>query len=169
MKTALLVIDVQNLLVESKPHAIDACMALWKATIATCRKEGLEIIYVRHNDDEFVTGTAGWEIAEAIAPQTGDKVFDKHFNSAFKDTNLQAYLDGKGIGRLILVGMSTNYCIDTTVKVAFELGYEVAVVEHGTTTFADPDIPADVLIDYHETIWDGRFAQVDDLETILRG
>lgn len=65
--------------------------------------------------------------------------------------------------------MATNYCIDATVKVAFEWGYEVAVVEHGTTTFATPDIAANILIDYHEKIWANRFAQVDDLETILKG
>lgn len=169
MKTVLLVIDIQNLLVDSEPYAIEERVSLWQETIAACRQKGLEVIYVRHNDEEFIPQTQGWEISSLVAPSEQEKIFDNHYNSAFKDTGLHAYLQQEGVGRLILIGMSTNYCIDATVKVAFELGYEVAVVEHGTTTFADPDIATDILIDYHEIIWDQCFAQVDDLETILKG
>ncbi len=65
------------------------------------------------------------------------------------------------------MGMLTNYCIDTTMRVAFELGYEVSVIEHGSTTFDDEDIPVSLLIDYHEALWDGRFALVEQLDVIL--
>ena len=45
------------------------------------------------------------------------------YNSAFKNTNLDAYLKSQGIQDLIIVGMQSEYCIDTSIKVAFELGY----------------------------------------------
>ena len=169
MKTALLAIDIQNLLVEEKPYGIEERLALWQDSLAQARHAGIEVIYVRHNDEEFVTGSSGWEIHPAVAPLVGEKIFDKRYNSAFKDTDLQAYLEEQGIERLIIMGMSTNFCIDTTIKVAFELGYTLAVVEDGTTTPYTADLPAKELIDQYETIWSWSFAQVDTLENILRG
>ena len=168
MGIALLVIDIQTALIEAKPYAVDNCLFVWQKTITTCREKNIEVIYVRHNDDELLTGSHGWEIYGAIAPEDGEKIFDKHYNSAFKGTHLQAYLDSQAIERLIIIGMATNYCIDTTIKVAFELGYNVTVIKGGTTTFDDMKITAEQLVDYYENIWNGRFAQVVELENMLK-
>ncbi|HEL1768679.1 TPA: cysteine hydrolase [Streptococcus suis] len=169
MKSALLVIDIQNLLVEENPYAIEERLALWQDSITKARQAGIEIIYVRQNDEEFATGSHGWDIHPAVAPLVDEKIVDKRYSSAFKDTNLQAYLDEQGIERLIVMGMSTNFCIDTTIKVAFELGYTVAVIKDGTTTPYTADLPANDLIGQYETIWSWSFAQVDTLENIIRG
>ncbi|HEL1601360.1 TPA: cysteine hydrolase family protein [Streptococcus suis] len=169
MKSALLVIDIQNLLVEEKPYAIEERLALWQDSVTKARQAGIEIIYVRQNDEEFATGSHGWGVHPAVAPLVGEKIVDKRYSSAFKDTNLQAYLDEQGIERLIVMGMSTNFCIDTTIKVAFELGYTVAVIKDGTTTPYTADLPAKELIGQYETIWSWSFAQVDSLENIIRG
>ena len=77
-------------------------------------------------------------------------------------------LDSQAIERLIIIGMATNYCIDTTVKVAFEFGYDLAVIKNGTTTFAEREITVEQLIQHYESTWNGRFAQVADLEEILK-
>ncbi|HFH9946386.1 TPA: cysteine hydrolase family protein [Streptococcus suis] len=169
MKSVLLVIDIQNLLVEEKPYAIEERLALWQDSVTKARQAGIEIIYVRQNDEEFATGSHGWGVHPAVAPLVGEKIIDKRYSSAFKDTNLQAYLDEQGIERLIVMGMSTNFCIDTTIKVAFELGYTVAVIKDGTTTPYTADLPAKELIGQYETIWSWSFAQVDTLENIIRG
>ena len=168
MKTALLVIDIQTALIEAKPYAVDNCLSVWQTAISICREKQVEVIYVCHNDDDLLTGSHGWEIYEAIAPEAGEKIFDKHYNSAFKETHLQTYLDSQSIDRLIIIGMATNYCIDTTVKVAFEFGYNLVVIKNGTTTFAEREITAEQLIQHYESTWDGRFAQVADLEEILK-
>ncbi|MGQ7409121.1 cysteine hydrolase family protein [Streptococcus suis] len=169
MKSALLVIDIQNLLVKEKPYAIEERLALWQDSITKARQAGLEVIHVRHHDQELVKGTADWEIHSIVAPLASEKIFDKTFNSAFKETELHAYLQEKGIERLVVMGMSTNFCIDTTIKVAFELGYTVAVIKDGTTTPYTADLPAKELIGQYETIWSWSFAQVDRLENIIRG
>ena len=130
--------------------------------------ENIEVIYVRHNDDELLTGSRDWELYEAIAPEDDEKIFDKHYNSVFKGTHLQAYLDSQAIERLIIIGMATNYCIDTIIKVAFELGYNVTVIKGGTAIFDDMKITAEQLVDYYENIWNGRFAQVVELENMLK-
>ncbi|HEL1584733.1 TPA: cysteine hydrolase [Streptococcus suis] len=169
MKSALLVIDIQNLLVKEKPYAIEERLALWQDSLAQARQAGLEVIHVRHHDQELVKGTADWEIHSIVAPLASEKIFDKTFNSAFKETGLHAYLQEKGIEQLIIMGMATNFCIDTTIKVAFELGYKVAVIQDGTTTGFTGNLSPKDLIDQYQMIWDGRFAQVDTLENILRG
>ncbi|MGT2959841.1 cysteine hydrolase family protein [Streptococcus caballi] len=168
MKRALLVIDIQTLLVEAKPFVIAECLKVWQEAITGCREKGIEVIYIRHNDEELITGSRGWAIDKAVAPQAGEKIFDKHYNSAFKETGLQAYLDSQEIEHVIMMGMATNYCVDTTVKVAFELGYHVSVIENATTTFDEEDMAADQLVKHYKSIWNGRFAQVADLETILK-
>ncbi|HEL2592781.1 TPA: cysteine hydrolase [Streptococcus suis] len=169
MKSALLVIDIQNLLVEEKPYAIEERLALWQDSITKARQAGIEIIYVRHHDQELVKGTTDWEIHSIVAPLASEKIFDKTFNSAFKETNLHEYLQEKGIEQLIIMGMATNFCIDTTIKVAFELGYKVAVIQDGTTTSYSGKLDAKDLIDHYQNIWSWNFAQVDKLENIIRG
>ncbi|HFI0057185.1 TPA: cysteine hydrolase family protein [Streptococcus suis] len=169
MKSVLLVIDIQNLLVEEKPYAIEERLALWQDSVTKARQAGLEIIYVRHHDQELVKGTADWEIHSTVAPLASEKIFDKTFNSAFKETGLHAYLQEKGIVQLIIMGMATNFCIDTTIKVAYELGYKVAVLQDGTTTGYSGKMDAKDLIDHYQNIWSWNFAQVDRLENIIRG
>ncbi|AZR97932.1 amidase [Streptococcus suis] len=169
MKSALLVIDIQNLLVEEKPYAIEERLALWQDSITKARQAGLEVIHVRHHDQELVKGTADWEIHSTVAPLASEKIFDKTFNSAFKETGLHTYLQETGIEQLIIMGMATNFCIDTTIKVAFELGYKVVVIQDGTTTGYSGKLDAKDLIDHYQNIWSWNFAQVDKLENIIRG
>lgn len=168
MKTALLVVDIQTALIEAKTCAVETCLSVWQKVIATCRKKNIEIIYIRHNDDELLTGSYGWEIYRDIAPEAGEKIFDKHYNSAFKETKLQAYLKSQDIGHLIVIGMATDYCIDTTIKVAFELGYQVTVPKYGTTTFDSKLLTAEQLQVHYENIWHNRFAKVKTIEELLK-
>ncbi|HFI0501452.1 TPA: cysteine hydrolase family protein [Streptococcus suis] len=169
MKSALLVIDIQNLVVEGKPFAIEERLQLWQDSLALVRQSGIEVIYIRHHDQELVKGTADWEIHSTVAPLASEKIFDKTFNSAFKETGLHAYLQEKGIEQLIIMGMATNFCVDTTIKVAFELGYKVAVIQDGTTTGYTGKLDTKDLIDHYQNIWSWNFAQVDTLENIIRG
>ncbi|WP_099877179.1 cysteine hydrolase family protein [Streptococcus suis] len=169
MKSALLVIDIQNLLVEEKPYAIEERLALWQDSLAQARQAGLVVIHVRHHHQELVKGTADWEIHSTVAPLASEKIFDKTFNSAFKETGLHAHLQETGIEQLIIMGMATNFCIDTTVKVAFEYGYQLAIIKDGTTTGYSGKLDAKDLIDHYQNIWSWNFAQVDRLENIIRG
>lgn len=169
MKSALLVIDIQNLVVEGKPFAIEERLQLWQDSLALVRQTGIEVIYIRHHDQELVKGTADWEIHSSVAPLASEKIFDKTFNSAFKETSLHEYLQEQGIEQLIIMGMATNLCVDTTVKVAFEYGYQLAIIKDGTTTGFTGNLSPKNLIDQYQMIWDGRFAQVDTLENIIRG
>ncbi|ATZ02875.1 cysteine hydrolase family protein [Streptococcus suis] len=169
MKSALLVIDIQNMPVAEQPYAIAERLTLWHDSLVQARQAGLEVIHVRHHDQELVKGTADWEIHSIVAPLASEKIFDKTFNSAFKETGLHAYLQETGIEQLVIMGMATNFCIDTTVKVAFEYGYQLAIIKDGTTTGYSGKLDAKDLIDHYQNIWSWNFAQVDTLENIIRG
>ena len=168
MKTALLVVDIQNDLIESVPYQMQECLSIWQQLITSCREKGVEVIYVRHHDEELFFGSHGWEIYEAIAPEVDEKIFDKHYNSAFKETHLQTYLASQAFSHLVIIGMATDYCIDTTVKVAFELGYQVTIPKNGTTTFDSDFLTAKQLQKHYEAIWHNRFAKVKTIEEILK-
>lgn len=82
---------------EGKPYGIENRLRLWQDSLAQARQAGIEVIHVRHHDQELVKGIADWEIHSTVAPLASEKVFDKTFNSAFKETGLHAYLQEKGI------------------------------------------------------------------------
>lgn len=167
MVTALLVVDVQNGLMAEQPYQVSLFLETVAQTIKQARTRQIEVIYVRHHDDDLPMGSREWKIHDSVAPQANELIIDKAYNSAFKETGLRAYLESKGVERLIIVGMATDYCIDTTIKVAFELGYEVFVPKSGTTKIDDGLISADLLVPYYEELWHNRFAQVLPLERLF--
>ena len=83
----------------------------------------------------------------------------------FKETGLKEYLDQQGIQQLVLCGMQTEYCVDTSVKVGFEYGYKLVIPEGAVTTFDGEDIPAETLNEFYENIWAERFADVLDYKS----
>ncbi|MDK2966455.1 MAG: hypothetical protein PWP53_2067 [Lacrimispora sp.] len=80
-------------------------------------------------------GSLGWTIYKDIAPLPDEKIFEKQYNSAFRKTGLHEYLQEKGIKKIILCEIQTEYCLDVTCKVAFEYEYEVTIPQSTTTTF----------------------------------
>ena len=171
MKTALLVIDVQQAMIDERPARMDEFMLNLKLLIDTAHKSCTEVVYVRHDGGEgdlLEYGTSGWQLEKSLVPRTEERVFDKRFGSAFRKTGLNEYLLERGITRLVVCGMQTEYCIDTSVKVAFELGYEVFIPAGATTTYANPFLSGDKLISYYEhMIWNAPLATVVDMEAAL--
>lgn len=169
-RTVLLIVDVQKALIQDGPHHKDAFLADLQQLLIAARESGIETVYIQHDGgkgDELEAGTEGFAVASEVSPRSGEKVIVKTRNSAFLDTPLQEYLDGKNIDTLILCGMQTEYCIDATCKSALERGYTVIVPKGCTTTFDNPLISAETVCRfYEEGIWDGRFAAVLPAETV---
>ena len=135
---ALIVIDVQQALVDGHPSKEDSFLVAVGAMIDACRRAGVPVLYVCHDGgagDELERGTDGWRVHCAVAPQAGEIVVDKRFNSAFRQTGLHETLQSLGAKRIVMCGMQTEFCFDVSVKVAFELGYDVTVPREAVTTF----------------------------------
>jgi nicotinamidase-related amidase len=170
-KMVLLVVDVQNAIVMEHPYEEEKVLGNIQALIAQARKNQIEVIYVRHDDGvgtEFEVGSDTWQIHETVEPQSGEKIVDKQFNSAFHKTDLQMYLSEAGVDTIMLVGMQTEYCIDATLRSAFDLNYKVLIPEQTNTSFDNPYMQAQQLIAYYNSfIWNGRYAKIVPMEEAL--
>lgn len=166
-KTALMVIDVQEFLIGLNPYHAQDYLNQLETFIHQTREAGIEVIYVRHNDGNMKNGTPEWQVHHQIAPQNDEKIIDKTFASSFKDTDLKNYLDQQGIEQLLITGMQTEYCVDTTLRVAFEHGYKIIVPEGLTNTFDTETISAPTIRKHYETVWGNAFAQVVPVEAVL--
>lgn len=166
MKTAFIIIDVQNILVET---GFETEKLLEKITYLQdqARSKNIEIIYVQHIENPEAQTSEDWQLSPLLKRLANEKIFQKKYNSIFKETGLKEYLDQQGIEQLVLCGMQTEYCVDTSVKVAFEYGYQLVIPEGAVTTFDGDDIPAETLNEFYENIWEERFADVLDYKTIF--
>ncbi|MGD9508542.1 MAG: cysteine hydrolase family protein [Geminicoccaceae bacterium] len=174
MATALLVIDLQRGMFtqEQAPHDGEAVLARVADLLGRTRRAGVPVLHVRHDGgegDPLQRGTAGWEIHPAVAPRGNEPVIDKDRCSAFDRTDLQARLSAHGIDRLVVAGMQTEFCIDTNCRAAHALGYSVALVSDGHTTFDTPSLTAAQVVEHHTRIlnWGGFVEPVASAEVRL--
>ncbi len=170
MAQALIVIDIQEGLVKENPVDTKNFIINTKAIIQHFRDQNIEVIFMRHSEDEglLAMGSDNWQVYHELKPQENEKIFNKYYNSIFKDTELKEYLNRKNITDLTFVGMQVEFCIDTSVKVGFEYGYKITIVEDAISTFDNEHLPADKILSfYKEKIWRNRFAQLKTTKEIL--
>ena len=170
MAQALIVIDIQEGLVKENPFDTKNFIINTKAIIQHFRDQNIEVIFIRHSEDEglLAMGSDNWQVYHELKPQENEKIFNKYYNSIFKDTKLKEYLNRKNITDLTFVGMQVEFCIDTSVKVGFEYGYKITIVEDAISTFDNIHLSADQILSfYREKIWRNRFAQLRTTTEIL--
>ena len=170
MAQALIVIDIQEGLVNESPYDAKNLIANTKAIIQHFRDQNTEVVFIRHSENEglLATGSNNWQVYHELKPQENEKIFNKYYNSIFKDSELKKYLDSKSITDLTFVGMQVEFCIDTSVKVGFEYGYKITIVEDAISTFDNIHLSADQILSfYKEKIWRNRFAQLKTTKEIL--
>ena len=101
MKTAFIIIDVQNILVET---GFETGKLLEKIAYLQdqARKQQVEIIYIQHIETPEALTSEDWQLSPLLKRQADEKVFQKRYNSIFKETGLKEYLDQQGIEQLVL-------------------------------------------------------------------
>jgi nicotinamidase-related amidase len=164
-ETALLVIDVQLCNFEESSPVFRGGDLLSKigALISKARAVGMPVVYVQHCGPEGAIdqpGTPGWEIYPAIAPVEGDAVIQKRHPDAFQDTSLQRELESRGVERLIITGIQTEYCIDTTCRRGYSLNYDVVLVKDAHSTWHTDLLTAPQIISHHNAVLGGWFAKL---------
>ncbi|WP_072923559.1 cysteine hydrolase family protein [Chryseobacterium sp. OV279] len=139
---ALLIIDIQNdyfpggkmELAGAEPAANNA-----KKALEYFRKNNLPVIHIKHiavneGAEFFLPDTSGAEIHSSVSPKNDEKIIIKHFPNSFRGTDLLEYLQKKRIKHLVITGMMTDVCVDSTVRAAFDLGFKNTVIENATAT-----------------------------------
>ena len=144
---ALLIIDMQvgNFSEANPVYKGNELLTKIKRLVTKGRSSQIPIIFVQNNGgsgdpDEY--GTSGWEIHPSIAPVEGEVVVQKTTPDSFHKTNLHQELESRGIKKLIIAGLQTEYCVDTTCRRAFTLDYEVILVSDAHSTWDSPLLSA---------------------------
>ena len=167
----LIVIDMQKALMDDALYDRDGLLKNVSALIGAARENGVEVIYIKHDAGEgsgFSVGDEGFEIAGEVAPQEGEKVFVKTASSSFLTKEFAEYLEKAGDNDLMIVGLQTNFCIDATVKSAFERGYYVMLPEGTNSTFDNPYMSGKTTYEYYmNEVWPGLFADCISMEDAL--
>ena len=152
--TALLVIDMQTALMDGAWEG-EQLVARLKTLIANARTAGTPVVYMQHENEAYPPMRAGadtWQVYPPIAPEPGDIVLRKRASDSFYQTELDAELRARDIAHLVVTGMQTEYCVDTTVRAASSHGYDVTLVADGHTTSANESLTAAQTIAYHNTV-----------------
>lgn len=153
MKTALLVIDVQQGLCEGEgaAHASDDVIARINQVAAKARAVGAPVVFVQHESRKgyLEHGTREWQLAEGLLAEAGDLRVRKTTPDSFLNTDLQDLLKARGVETLIVCGMHTEFCVDTTTRRALALGYPVTLVADAHTSAGNEVLSAPQVIAHH--------------------
>lgn len=160
-ETALLVIDMQVGIV-ANAHDKEGVVARIADLIAEARAARTPVVFVQHEEDwpSMHRGESGWEFIPALTPEPGELVINKRACDAFYDTPLREELAARGVKKLVVTGMMTDACIDTTCRRASSEGFAVTLVADGHTTEDTDDQPAARTIAHHNRIL-AQMAQPD--------
>lgn len=131
--SALLVIDVQNGVVENA-YQRDDVIARINALVERARAERVPVIWVQHHDDDLEMGSESWQYVPELVRTDEEPLVHKRYGDAFEDTELEALLAARGVGRVIVSGAQTDACIRSTLHGAFVRGYDATLVSDAHTT-----------------------------------
>lgn len=167
MTTALIIIDLQNAILAdmAQPErqrdidaALDATVARVADVQARARKAGIFIVVVQHDDvadHRLQAGTEGHRLRREILPENGEITVHKTACDAFYRTGLHDILAAQGVDHLVIGGCMTQFCIDTTVRRAVSLGYDVTLLSDGHTTADMGALTFEQVIAHHNAILGG--------------
>jgi nicotinamidase-related amidase len=142
-QTALIVVDVQRAFDEweaagkrrNNPQAVARIVDL----LSAFRSRGAPIFHIRHEGtrpkSSFLPGGTGYPVKDEAREMTGEAVIVKRVNSAFIGTDLEARLRASGVKTLVICGATTNHCVETTTRMAGNLGFDACLVRDATWTF----------------------------------
>ncbi|HVG23202.1 MAG TPA: isochorismatase family protein [Thermoanaerobaculia bacterium] len=172
MKNALLVIDIQDSFkinpvrwaARSNPRFEENVTRL----IATFREAGEPIVFVLHTDPDpgFRRADPELRLMSFLDRREGDPLLVKTTRNAFTSTDLESRLDAMGVERVVVCGISTEQCCETTTRVAADLGYEVDFVTEATLTFPIAGMTTEALIERTEAVLRGRFARIVSVDEV---
>lgn len=89
-------------------------------------------------DNLCIAGSEGAEFVDSLAPRPGELVIRKHRYSAFSGTELDMLLRARGIRSLVIGGVSTNACVESTLRAGFELDYYICVSPDAVGSWSKP-------------------------------
>jgi nicotinamidase-related amidase len=179
MKWALVLIDIQNDYFPGGMHELfqpERAAGQAAKILERFRAEGLPVFHIQHISIRegagfFLPGTGGAGIHPLVAPGEGEPVVVKHAPNAFLNTGLAERLREQGVEGLVVSGMMSHMCVDTSVRAAKDLGFSIALAEDACATrdllWNETRIPAATVHHAFMAALNGTFARVVRAEDIL--
>jgi nicotinamidase-related amidase len=171
-KPALIIIDMQVGILEDTNYPIFQSQKLIdniNHLIEKARRNSALIIFVRHTE---ATGSPleihqlGWQISPYLHQQSSDLIIDKYAPDSFYKTSLRDVLDQHNVDSLIITGVQSEYCIDTTCRSAFALGYGTILIEDGHSTCDSNILLAEQIIRHHNQVLGNWFVTLMTHDTV---
>ena len=162
----LLVVDTQKGCFDERLYSFERVRKNIKQLITIARENNVEVVYVQHDDGP---GT-DLDKATDFAPRKDERRFEKNVNSAFHPmTGLTEYLQSKGEKDIITIGVSTDYCMDATIKSGFEKGFNLFVPSYTNSTYDNPYFDKETAYKYfNEFMWGTRYAKIITIEQAIQ-
>jgi len=165
-QTALVLIDVQRGILnfpgltrkQKTNHALDETVLRIRSLLDRARQASAHVVFVQHDGGPghpLEPGTPGWPIRAEITPQPEEPVIHKRACDAFFETHLQEELAARNVKQLVIAGCMTQYCIDTSVRRAVSLGFDVLLASDGHTTADTHILSFEQIIAHHNAVLDG--------------
>ena len=155
---ALLVVDMQQGLFSSEQsrYRSASVVANINLLIDFCHQESIPVVFFQHDgsiDDVLEPQTDGWQLLPQLHRQPHDHLIRKSACDAFYRTGLQPLLHSLGVSRLMISGCATDFCVDTTIRAAASLDYQLIAVQDAHTTADRPHMSASQIIEHHNFMW----------------
>ncbi|WP_293932774.1 cysteine hydrolase family protein [Iodobacter sp.] len=168
-KTALIVIDVQQSFLH-RPFWVEDDVPEFQQNISqlieACVAKNVPIVRIFHVSSGVFALESGLVIPLDWLPPQHDVVFHKHVHNAFSDTGLDYWLRKRNITKLLITGIRTEQCCETTARIGSDMGYEVDFISDATLTFAMQHaqtgriLSAAEIKERTEVVLAGRFANI---------
>lgn len=133
-RSALVVVDAQVGVFATMWEAKRVTQAI-ERLVSAARAAGAPVIWVQHaNNSDLKYGSDAWQLVPAFVPEPSEPIIHKRYNSSFADTDLEARLRALNVGRIVLAGAATNWCIRATAYGAVERGFDLTLVGDAHST-----------------------------------
>jgi nicotinamidase-related amidase len=179
VKTTLLLIDIQQDYFPGGAMALDGANEAShraQALLAAFREKAFPIVHIQHIATKpgatfFLPNTPGAEFHASVRPLSTETVVQKHFPNSFRETTLRELIAAASETRLIIAGMMSHMCVDSTTRAAADLGYSMQLAHDAcatkSLTFGDRRIAAQDVHCAFMSALDGSFAQVKSSGDII--
>lgn len=165
-QTALVVIDVQRGILDLPnlerkkeiDRALDETVRRIAGLIDRARRSSVPVLFIQHDGGpghRLEPTAPGWPLRAEIAPLANEPVIRKRACDAFFETTLDTKLKAAEVGKVVIAGCMTQYCIDTSVRRAVSLGYDVVLASDGHTTADTGALRFEQIIAHHNALLDG--------------
>jgi nicotinamidase-related amidase len=153
MTTALLIIDVQQALCSGEHEAFDIARVIDRINLASSKARDARalVVLIQHESEgaPLAHGSPGWQLASSLAVAPSDLRVRKRATDSFHNTDLKNFLDQHGVNHLVICGLQSEFCVDTTTRRALALGYPVTLLSDGHSTIDNGVLTAAQISAHH--------------------